>query len=1279
MVLVYPCDKYRTAPDAVTWRTSRATTRRGAASPRVEFFGYQKFAQRRRKLTDRSQTKVLQFATWNVRSLVNAHGSVETSSVRSFSRGVSELATVQDDRKIDIVVGEFRRLGIEVAGLQESYWFGQEAYVVEDAIVLSSGRPVPPKEGPFRRGEGVAIVLRGRARRAWEFGGSQWKAVSSRIVMAKFPLSCSNSSSLTNKSIVVVSCYAPTFRSSRTEKDKFFNELQNVLDGVGRHDKMVLLGDFNARVGSRGDAAYAFGGVDLQAEWSHVRGPDGIGECNDAGKELLSFMSINDASICNTWFKKRAIYKQSWQHPCTRKWHSIDFIVVHQRDRLLCQDCRVIVSAHCGSDHRLVCMDFKLPHMKFPRRPGPSRPPRFDISRLHYSPDMSEECKSAVLERTKQYQSTISSRLRQDEELDLEGSWNKLRDSLVEASREHLGYSRRRQPDWFNERREVIAPLLLERCRSYNQWTASGLAGDHAEFKKARSKVRTEIRKAKNEWLESVVEQAEGGRISRRSGSMWSAIHNIRRNFRGLCPVNVSSVRNEDGVLCQTVEAQRQRWQRHFEQLLNIESNFDLSVFDSLPSRPVNNDLGELPTMEELTRAVTQLSNGKAAGCSGILPEMVKCAGPDFATALLDIIHKAWREGCVPKEWRNAELVPIPKKGNLTSCDNWRGIALLDVVGKVVGRLIQTRLQQLAERELPESQCGFRRGRSCTDQIFTVSQIVEKLFEHRTPGHLVFIDLKKAYDSVPRKALWRALEVLGAPPQLIRMVQAFHEDMTAAVRFSGAVSSSFPVHNGLRQGCSMAPVLFNLFLALVVEKWHMEKEQSGCGVDFNFNINGNLFNRPRAKHQQNSVSNLEFADDAVLFALSRIGAQSSLTTFHAVASSFGLSVNFMKTKAMACGAGHSDDDLQPLTVAGETVESVSAYGYLGSLVSPSTRAGLEVDRRLAAASRAFGALRKVLCNSSFSFKTKRMLYSACVLSVLLYGAECWPLLKRDESRLNAFHHRCLRAMLHTSRWNQQWTHVSNLDLRKRWGDVGLVSDMVRSKRLEWLGHVARMSEDRLPKKMLFGWLPHSRPAHGPRLRWRDCVQADLRKLEADNNWFELTANRQDWRRMHRTLPEDMSTVPCQDWSCEVCKRTFKSKAGIARHKCVAERKLPVHLQAGAKRCLVCERWFKSAGGLAVHKCTSPTEPITTLREPSGGQESFTMDSMRNCCNFHCGQCQRCFKSKPGFNRHNCQRGRSRPVSSDRGTFQVVCNKCERRFRFHRDLQRHKCKSCSSTC
>ena len=100
---------------------------------------------------------------------------------------------------------------------------------------------------------------------------------------------------------------------------------------------------------------------------------------------------------------------------------------------------------------------------------------------------------------------------------------------------------------------------------------------------------------------------------------------------------------------------------------------------------------------------------------------------------LLLLMEDIWKEGAVVTDWRDAVIVPIPKKGDLTRCDNWRGISLLDVAGKVFARILQDRLQAVAEEILPESQCGFRKGRGCVDMIFAARQLVEKSREHDAP------------------------------------------------------------------------------------------------------------------------------------------------------------------------------------------------------------------------------------------------------------------------------------------------------------------------------------------------------------------------------------------------------------------------------------------------------------------------------------------------------------------------------------------------------------------
>ncbi len=106
---------------------------------------------------------------------------------------------------------------------------------------------------------------------------------------------------------------------------------------------------------------------------------------------------------------------------------------------------------------------------------------------------------------------------------------------------------------------------------------------------------------------------------------------------------------------------------------------------------------------------------------------MMKCCGPRLIEHLEQLFGMVWGEGVVPQDWKNAL---IPKKGDLSYTDNWRGISLLDVVGKLFAKTIQGRLQTVAEEVLMDSQCGYRRGRGCVDMIFGARQLIEKTMEH---------------------------------------------------------------------------------------------------------------------------------------------------------------------------------------------------------------------------------------------------------------------------------------------------------------------------------------------------------------------------------------------------------------------------------------------------------------------------------------------------------------------------------------------------------------------
>ena len=209
--------------------------------------------------------------------------------------------------------------------------------------------------------------------------------------------------------------------------------------------------------------------------------------------------------------------------------------------------------------------------------------------------------------------------------------------------------------------------------------------------------------------------------------------------------------------------------------------------------------------MQELHRALSKKKLGKAGGQSGIVPEMLLHGGSDLHQALHQVLLDMWQSQSVVAEWRNAVVVPIPKKGDIRVCDNWRGISLLDVAGKVFARVLQDRLRAVVEEVLPDSQCGFCKGRGCIDMVFCARQLFEKSIEDDCSLYVLFVDLKKAYDSIPRAALWQVLKKLGVPPTMLSVIRSFHEGMVAKVRVNGELSEDILVKNGLRQGsCSYA-------------------------------------------------------------------------------------------------------------------------------------------------------------------------------------------------------------------------------------------------------------------------------------------------------------------------------------------------------------------------------------------------------------------------------------------------------------------------------------------
>ena len=300
----------------------------------------------------------------------------------------------------------------------------------------------------------------------------------------------------------------------------------------------------------------------------------------------------------------------------------------------------------------------------------------------------------------------------------------------------------------------------------------------------------------------------------------------------------------------------------------------------------------------------------------------------------------------------------------------------------------------------------------------------------------------------------------------------------AHVRDNGQTSPNFPVSNGVKQGCVLAPTLFSMmFSAMLQDAFRIERP----GLDIRVRTDGGLFNlrRFKAKTKTHSVRVCEllFADDCALVAPNFDEMQRSVDLFSAACTDFGLTISTKKTEVLhqpAPGVQTHHHQHPEIRVNDQPLNSVDRFTYLGSTLSRLANIDDEVNCRIAKASAAFGRLRlTVWQRPGIKTTTKIMVYKAVVLTTLLYGAESWTAYRRHERKLNRFHLNCLRNILHIH-WSQ---HIPDTEVLTR-ANLPSVPTILRTAQLRWAGHVSRMETRRIPKLLLFGELSTGKRSHG---------------------------------------------------------------------------------------------------------------------------------------------------------------------------------------------------------
>ena len=227
-------------------------------------------------------------------------------------------------------------------------------------------------------------------------------------------------------------------------------------------------------------------------------------------------------------------------------------------------------------------------------------------------------------------------------------------------------------------------------------------------------------------------------------------------------------------------------------------------------------DYMEIPfTTQELEEAMSTLQKKKSPGKDEITNEMLLNLGPITKKKLLEIINSSWKHGKVPHGWKEAIMIPIHKKGkDPQQAQNYRPISLLSCVGKLMEKMVNTRLTWHLEQKqilIPE-QAGFRKGRSTEDQVTHIVQEIEDGFQQTKHTLALWIDMEKAFDKVWRLGLKGKLLDAGVNGKMLKWLMSYLDDRTARVKMQGKTSRLSTLEQGVPQGGNLSPTLFLIYI-----------------------------------------------------------------------------------------------------------------------------------------------------------------------------------------------------------------------------------------------------------------------------------------------------------------------------------------------------------------------------------------------------------------------------------------------------------------------------------
>jgi hypothetical protein len=929
-----------------------------------------------------------------------------------------------------------KRYRYDVIGISEVRWTGKGETTNGDFIWSGESNT---------HTKGVGMLLSVKARKAL----LSYNPINSRLITARFTATPFN--------LTVINVYAPTSEASMDDIETFYDNLEEAVANTPKKDILIITGDWNAKVG------------DNNTGWESVMGKHGYGTRNERGEQLLEFATCHNLFICNTAFQQKPNRKWTWESPDGIHKNMIDLILIQNRWKTSVINCRTFQGADISSDHSLVLCNIKLRLKNLANKPKQNL--RHDTNQLK-----DQATRNNFQTQLEQQLNNLHTNCNIDEHA------LQIEQAIEQAIKASTTTQTTSKKPWISQRTLILA----DHKRKAKQ-TKNISSTNNERYKNLCNQVKKSARMDKNNWIQEQCEAIQMGLSVGNSKQAYQLVKLLKKKFSP----KLTIIKNKDGTLSQSKADVLQSWTRYCSELYQDKGGGGENKVAEALSKicpPIINDVSNGILYSEVEDAINKLKKNKSPGVDGITAEMLQAGGEKLKHKIYELCNRAWDEETIPEHWGQSILIPIPKKGDLSECSNYRTISLINHTGKVLLMVLLNRLKHHLDSYMSEEQAGFRKDRNTVQQILILRLLAEKAKRSGKKIYNCFIDFQKAFDTIKHKIIWMVLKSYGVDNKVVTLLQQIYGKSRSAVRIGTDLGEWFQSSVGTRQGDPLSPLLFITYLERIIDQI--------TSNNFGINVSGTVIN------------NLRFSDDIDLLSDNHFSLQEHIDQLTKMAEEAGLMVNIKKTKTMVFGEKNID---QQMEINGEHIENVEEFEYLGSLITWDNNCSKEIRRRINKATGAMASLKHMWNTKKLKVESKIKLLTTCVFSVLLYASETWTLKEADKQKLLAFEMRCYRRILKIH-WKDM---VRNIDIRKQLGAYETIIDVIKKRKLRLFGHICRMDNSRLLKHVVFSGINGKSRRGRPCREWLDDITDWCGYSFQDS--VHLAQSRYQWKNLIQTV------------------------------------------------------------------------------------------------------------------------------------------------------------------